>query len=85
MHAFDVKDMTCGHCASTITKALKAVDQDARVSIDLARHLVSIEPAQADAGELQAAIVEAGYTPVPTQAAAPRPAAAAGSCCGHCR
>lgn len=82
MLAFEVKDMTCGHCASTITQALKAADQGARVSIDLARHLVSIEPAQADAGELQAAIVEAGYTPVPTQAAAPL--AAAGSCCGHC-
>ena len=49
MIAFEVKDMTCGHCASTITKAVQAADKDARVAIDLASHRVEIEPAQADA------------------------------------
>lgn len=68
MIAFDVNDMTCGHCASTITKALKAVDKDAKVSIDLARHRVEIEPTASDAQELQEAIAEAGYTPVPVAA-----------------
>ena len=65
MIAFEVKDMTCGHCVSTITKALKAADRDAQVQIDLARHLVKVEPATADAQELADAIEEAGYTPVP--------------------
>ena len=51
MIAFEVKDMTCGHCVSTITKALKAADRDAQVQIDLARHLVKVEPATADAQE----------------------------------
>lgn len=64
MIAFEVNDMTCGHCASTITKALKAVDADARVEIDLAAHRVQIEPAAADADELREAIQDAGYTPV---------------------
>ncbi len=65
MIAFDVKDMTCGHCVSTITKAVKAVDKDATVRIDLPSHRVRIEPAAADAATLGAAIEEAGYTPVP--------------------
>lgn len=65
MVAFEVKDMTCGHCVSTITKALKAADKDAKVEIDLARHRVQVEPGEADADELREAIQEAGYTPVP--------------------
>lgn len=65
MVSFQVDDMTCGHCASTITKALKAADADARVTIDLARHLVVVEPAAAAPEELREAIAEAGYTPVP--------------------
>jgi copper chaperone len=64
MIAFQVNDMTCGHCVSTITKAVKATDNDARVSIDLAAHRVEIEPAHSDAQELEDAIKEAGYTPV---------------------
>jgi copper chaperone len=65
MIAFEVNDMTCGHCASTITKAVKAADQEAKVEIDLASHRVRIEPAQADAQALADAIKDAGYTPVP--------------------
>ena len=65
MIAFEVNDMTCGHCASTITKAVQGVDQGARVQIDLATHRVEIEPTESDADALSAAIKEAGYTPVP--------------------
>lgn len=64
MIAFEVNDMTCGHCVSTIAKALKAADKDAKVQIDLAKHRVEIEPGDADAQELSDAIKEAGYTPV---------------------
>ncbi len=65
MIVFEVNDMTCGHCVSTITKALKAADRDANVQIDLATHRVQIQPAAADAEEFAEAIKEAGYTPVP--------------------
>jgi copper chaperone len=84
MIAFEVKDMTCGHCVSTITKAVKAADKDATVQVDLAAHRVSIEPVAADAATLGAAIREAGYTPVALDAAAAaRPAEAKrGGCCG---
>jgi len=64
MIAFEVNDMTCGHCASTITKAVKGADKDAKVTIDLAKHRVEIEPREADAAALSEAIKEAGYTPV---------------------
>jgi len=65
MIAFEVRDMTCGHCVSTVTQAVKEVDRAARVTIDLAAHRVEIEPALAGADELRDAIAEAGYTPVP--------------------
>lgn len=82
MIAFEVKDMTCGHCAATITKAIEATDQGAKLNIDLARHLVMIEPSQADANGLRAAIAEAGYTPVPAEIQAGEAPAKAGGCCG---
>lgn len=85
MIAFQVNDMTCGHCVSTITKALKWTDKDAKVQIDLASHLVQIEPAAAGAEELAEAIKDAGYTPVTVAVEATHPAQATprkGCCCG---
>ena len=38
MIEFTVNDMTCGHCASTITKAVKEVDAASRCEIDLGQH-----------------------------------------------
>ena len=70
MIAFEVNDMTCGHCVSTITKALKGTDKDAKIQIDLGTHRVQVEPVSADAEELAEAIRDAGYTPVPVEAAA---------------
>lgn len=69
--AFQVDDMTCGHCVSTITKAVKAADRHARVEVDLQRHLVQIEPFDANAEALGAAIRQAGYTPVSTRSTGP--------------
>ncbi len=86
MFAFEVKDMTCGHCVGVITQALKATDKDAKVQIDLATHRVQVEPASADAVELARAIRDAGYTPVPVGATVREIAAVGrGSCCGHCK
>ncbi|MCR6635003.1 heavy-metal-associated domain-containing protein [Devosia sp.] len=61
MYNFQVTDMTCGHCASTVEKAVKGVDAGAQVKIDVVTHKVEIassKPAEAFA----AAISEAGYT-----------------------
>jgi copper chaperone len=61
---FRVDDMTCSHCVSTITKAVKGEDANATVDIDLQNHLVRIDGA-ADAEGIMNAIRDAGYTPVP--------------------
>ena len=64
MIAFEVNDMSCGHCVSTITKAVQALDPGARLQIDLTTHRVEIEPATSNAQALSDAIKEAGYTPL---------------------
>ena len=85
MLTFQVNDMTCGHCVATITKAVKAVDANARVTIDLAQHKVEIESAGVGARQLGDAISAAGYTPLPVVGAAPSSSPSAqrgGGCCG---
>jgi len=62
MIEFKVTDMTCGHCASTITKAVKELDAGAKLDISLAEHLVRVD-SKASREDLQHAIAEAGYTP----------------------
>jgi len=88
MISFRVDDMTCGHCVSSITKAVMAVDSRAKVQIDLAAHRVEIEPAVAEAVELSEAIEAAGFTPVAVENSAVSPIVAnaaparKGCCCG---
>lgn len=67
MIAFQVNDMTCGHCVGTITRALKESDPQVDVKIDLKQHRVEIDASNRTAQELQAAITQAGYTPVAIQ------------------
>lgn len=61
-HEFDIADMTCGHCASRITRSLKTFDPDATVAIDLAARRVAIDGA-AGRDDYAYAIRDAGYTP----------------------
>lgn len=84
MVSFEVQDMTCGHCVSSITKAVRAIDQGAQVTADLATHRVRIESTESDATRLRDAIREAGYTPVPiasAETAVGQPAPRSGCCC----
>ena len=85
MLAFEVNDMTCGHCASTITKAVKTIDPGADVQVDLGRHLVSVAT-DANAAFAQKAIAAAGcsLSQVYAPAAAPASAVKRGGCCGSC-
>lgn len=87
MNAFEIKDMTCGHCVSTITKAVKAQDPGAKVQIDLATHRVEIESSETDDAQWSDVITKAGYTPVAVQAGAHAATTAdaparSGCCCG---
>lgn len=63
MIEFDVKDITCGHCASTIARAVRDVDETGRCEVDVQGRRVRIESA-VPAAEFKEAIEEAGYTPV---------------------
>jgi copper chaperone len=85
MISFQVSDMTCGHCVSTITNALRAADTMAKVRIDLAAHRVDIEPGKADAADLNEAIKQAGYAAAQIDSASrsdePSAAPARKGCC----
>jgi copper chaperone len=60
MLTFNVPKMTCGHCSSTVTTAIKTVDANAKLEIDLKKQQVTIETT-ADAATLGAVLEEAGY------------------------
>lgn len=81
MLAFQIDDMTCGHCAAAITKAVLSVDASAKVEIDLASHRVEIGQTQAASLDLASAIVGAGFTPMELDAAEPPNV---GGGCGGC-
>ena len=45
MLTLKVPDMSCGHCAATIEKAVKSVDPAAKVKADIEKKTVSIDSA----------------------------------------
>ena len=56
-----VEDMTCGHCAGTIKKAIEVGLPGTRVEADPASKLVSVR-GSTDLGTIKALVTEAGYT-----------------------
>jgi copper chaperone CopZ len=61
---FQVKGMSCGHCIGRVTASIHAVDNQARVDIDLANGKVRVET-DAPADIVASAITEAGYPATP--------------------
>lgn len=60
MLRFSVKGMTCGHCAGSVTQAVRAVAPGANVRVDLPTGTVEVD--RGEAAAIRAAIEEAGYT-----------------------
>ena len=57
---FNVEGMTCGHCEKAVTKALLALDPQAKIVIERTVNKVEVDSTQArDA--LQKAIADEGY------------------------
>ena len=60
MYEFDIRNMTCGHCAAAVEKAIKAADPSAVTAIDLkakkARIKTTVDPVV-----ISGAIEQAGY------------------------
>jgi copper chaperone len=61
MQEFNVQGMSCQHCVAAITRAVQALDSDARVQVDLPAGRVSIESVLPEA-ELLRVLVDEGYT-----------------------
>ena len=60
MYNISISDMTCSHCACTVEKAVKSVDPNAKVTVDLRAKIASIESDIGPAAFV-AAIEDAGY------------------------
>jgi copper chaperone len=57
---FQVQGMSCGHCVGAVTRAVKSVDPQAEVKVDLGSGKVEVQ-SQQDRGAFTAAIEEEGY------------------------
>lgn len=62
MIELDLPTMTCGHCVRAVTAAVRGVDPQARVEVDLGSHRVRIET-EAPPERIRAALAEEGYEP----------------------
>lgn len=62
MHEFNLPDMSCGHCASTVAQTVRFVDPKAKVDVDLNTKTVQIESSE-DRADIAEALTEAGYPP----------------------
>ncbi|MDY6781298.1 MAG: heavy-metal-associated domain-containing protein [Cyanobacteriota bacterium] len=58
---FKVPSIACDGCAETITKAIVALDPDAKVDVDVANKTAKVEAKPSEA-EIKDAIVSAGHT-----------------------
>ncbi|MDH6233823.1 copper chaperone [Mesorhizobium soli] len=65
MITLKVPDMTCGHCAGVVTKAVQSIDAAARVDIDLKAQTVTIET-KAGSATVMRALDIAGYPAAPS-------------------
>lgn len=62
MLEFQIPNMTCGHCARTVTEAVRAADPAADVQIDLPTHQVKVDTT-AEREAVVSRLTEAGYAP----------------------
>lgn len=60
MQTFDVKGMTCGHCVRAVTEAIKKLDENAEVDINLAAGKMSVV-SELPATEIVKAVFGEGY------------------------
>ncbi|GJD87963.1 MULTISPECIES: heavy-metal-associated domain-containing protein [Methylobacterium] len=70
MHRFKVEKMGCGGCAKSVTRAVLAVEPNARVEVDMGAKLLAVSGAAGPADRIAQAIVTAGYPAMPLLAAA---------------
>ena len=57
---FNVQGMSCGHCVGAVTQAVKSLDPQAEVKVDLGSGKVEVQ-SQQDRTAIARAIEEEGY------------------------
>jgi copper chaperone len=62
MHEFHLPEMTCGHCASKVSIALKRLDAACDIQLDLPQRKIQVRSDE-DRAALIDALSEAGYPP----------------------
>ncbi|MEY4750818.1 MAG: Periplasmic mercury ion-binding protein [Pseudomonadota bacterium] len=62
MIEFKLPDMSCGHCAATVKRAVQRLDAQAEVQVDLTNRTVQIDT-DVDEASLRTALTEEGYAP----------------------
>ncbi|HAT29737.1 MAG TPA: copper chaperone [Janthinobacterium sp.] len=60
MYELQVDNMSCAHCVGAVTRAVRALDPQATVEVDLAAKTVKVA-STLPLARISAAIVEAGY------------------------
>lgn len=66
MQEFDVADMSCNHCVSTITKALSALSSGVSVQADLETRRIRVS-GDVDQNAVVAALDDVGFEAKPVQ------------------
>lgn len=80
MIELNVNDMTCGHCVSAVTRAVRTVDPGAEVLVDLGSKRVRVAGRSSEE-QLIRALGEAGYRAAPASSPAAVGAKHGGGCC----
>ncbi len=62
MLEFKVQAMSCSHCVAAITEAVRSIDPQADVEVDLSSKTVRVE-SSASRERVAASLIEAGYSP----------------------
>lgn len=64
MTELSVQNMTCSHCVIAVTRAVKAIDPQAVVHVELQSGRVRVD-GRSSAGDLIKALEDAGYPAAP--------------------
>jgi len=60
MYELQVEGMTCGGCVASVTRAIRSVDNQAQVAVDLGQKTVRVDTAR-DLDAIRSAVSDAGY------------------------
>jgi len=62
MQVFEIQSMSCGGCASRVAQAIRNLDAQAKIEVDVPARTVRVETTE-DRASVAAALAEAGYPP----------------------